>query len=1809
MRQLSDNFIQANLSLSREPTLVIKIINENKNIYLTHGTVAITDAGADFLPNSVISCGGSSQSIVPERGYSTIGNISFSFLDLGFTEILRGLKDTYNDSIINNKVEIYTGFADLAFADYALVIPMYVSQVDNDEQAFTIALSDTQRFVKKSIFSELKTTTAISSLGVATGSLEVISSDGFEAVYHDSGWGDAPSSTVGYLSVSGTDAAGSDVTEIMRWTSKADSTHFTIDKRGVAGSRIVNIVGTIDGGNYEIAEMVYLDLSVPKMIIALQTGDLYGDVGQTLPDAWHAGVTSNLIDLASYEEIGDDLWSFRLEFWGISGEDAKGFIAEQCMAPLNLFNYINQNGELTLKRFSYISPDSAGDLTLDYDSLTSVSGIVRDAKAIRNVFSINWEWHHQDDTYFRTDTFVDSSSVALNNFISDAYSVNLKGIRNRNRESGLAVNQLAEGIRARFSAPKVTPTVKAFLRDTIELEIGDLVTLDLPNQPDYASLDTLRASFEVQGISWDFMTGETTLKLFGSSGKADPLELTAGVDALTFNRTGWTPLAGYLGITPTDGVLIINVDKDIANGKYYFDGDIRVNGGVTVTINQSVRIDCVNFEILTGGKIDGSGRGVVDGQGIYGGEGSSQEGMFSKQVFLQGRYVKRRAAGEGRTNVAAINAAGPPVLKPEITKAGYITGIGDILYGNGGGHGGGLDFQQFGGDIYRNGGSPVAGGAGLMIIATNMFFTDPSCIDLSGSANNVGSSYTDSGDRYASGSGGYGWPGVFYFLSKDRTAPLPNLSGTGGAIRAFTGAFSEIRTPDYRPFADGRASYSDGREPIGPVLPNGVGNANRNMNGTVSMSLRLTQVSDFVPNVAKDQIDTALTPSVTITELINTPLTPLGNQSTITITGTPQAGDESYLYTLFEYRAAGQTQWIPIQYDIRTEATVTVASDGSTYEIQSTAINLRNQRGGSVVSSVTVLNVSRDIIVYEAPKPITVPPIRRLELINRVDNDENWNKFKSSDAEFKWAKTSVTSGGNIINTSGRTDLHLTGYKVRVLKSDGKILREESVTDSYYVYTLEKNKKDNSGSPVREFAIDVQPTSSTGFTVIPTSIAVSNPAPAAPADVTSSTGLGVINISFTLPTDADFVGVDSFLLAGTGDPYADGTVNRVAGNTIALSGLSYGATYTIGLRSVDRFGTGGQVAAFGLVTTAIEALDVGGLGDWATRIDPVDTAFINANMEGESISGALLAAGGVTNEKLADLAVDAAKLANGSVLTGKLGDLSVDAAKLANGAVLTGKLGDLAVEAAKLADSAVTATKIANLAVGTAAIADAAITSAKIEDLAVGTAAIADAAIDSAKIANLAVGTAAIQDLAVSDAKIGSMTAGKITAGDITVTVGVGTGVNLNGADGTVTTANSGYTVTMGAVDVPAESSDPLILFSNDGTIYPFWVDATGAGKFGRLALSSNGSITSPGFSIDGVSGDATFSGALSAATGSFTGVVTVQAGSNVAIGADVTKAALEASTTMGAGTLHLNGTTANIAIGAATTWASDGIQLQYNSGTPRAHIGSTTNYVRYDGTNLVIAADAIGAGATIGTNSVAFGANAVASAASTVAIGVSANTIYDSNVVIGKSASIIKATNDANLGKESVAIGSYAEVGGIRGVAIGYSATVNAFRGIAIGSRSEATGSYTTALGDDAAATKSTATAIGSSAWSNHPYSVALGYLATTTADHQIMLGTSAEDVKVPGLLEVDGAIYEAGTNLSAKYGPITRTYIEVGAYAFLKSTSGGTPAYTNQSYAGSTLRFSDANNDNGGVVSVGTWLCCGYGTYKDRATLYQRIA
>jgi hypothetical protein len=255
------------------------------------------------------------------------------------------------------------------------------------------------------------------------------------------------------------------------------------------------------------------------------------------------------------------------------------------------------------------------------------------------------------------------------------------------------------------------------------------------------------------------------------------------------------------------------------------------------------------------------------------------------------------------------------------------------------------------------------------------------------------------------------------------------------------------------------------------------------------------------------------------------------------------------------------------------------------------------------------------------------------------------------------------------------------------------------------------------------------------------------------------------------------------------------------------------------------------------------------------------------------------------------------------------------------------------------------------------------------------------------------------------------------------------------------------------------------------------------------------------------------------------GVVTVQPGSNVAVGADVTQTALNGSTTMGAGTLHLSGTDANIAIGAATTWGSDGIQLQYNSNNsstanPRAFIGSSGNYVKYEAGNLTIAANSIGAGAAIGAGSVAFGSSADASGPNSIAIGVDSEASYVSggSVAIGNTARA--------LGISGTSIGEDAYSEGSNCSAIGRDSKARGRESVALGTGADAgneyagrnnQGSYATAIGAFSEATAGSSTAVGAGAKANFTSSTAIGIGAETTQNSQIMLGTTSNTISALG--------------------------------------------------------------------------------------------
>jgi len=1243
VRILSEAFRGANLSYNREPRLVLKILNENRTIYIASANdIAITDPGAAILVDAVTTCGGSSQKVNPERGYSTIGSTvvgvaagdqwkAATGASEDLTDLLRDFLVTYNDTITNNKAELYTGFKGLDFADYLKVQTLWVSQVDNGEREYRIGLSDVQRFTRKSVFSNLAKTQVDANFGPSElGDLLVGSTGRFERVDHSSvwpgtAWRDAPGEKVGYFTASGTTETGDSVEEVLRWTAKTADT-FTIDRRGCFGTRPV----TLEEGVTELKEFVYLDLPIPAMILAIQTGDLYGVPGETLPDHWHAGVTADLVDLNSYETIGADFWAFQPEFIGVSKESAKGFIAEQCLAPFNLLTVITQSGELRLKRFSNLPQNGTGELQLDYDSVTVHGDITRDAKGIRNVFEILWGWNFQSGEYARPNTYVDGDSIARNNGASDKYPVELKGVRNRNRNDALVVNQLAEGIRARFSEPRVTPKVTAPIRDAIELEVADVVGLNFPDLPDFAALDTLNASFEVQGLTWDFIAGTVDLELFGSSGTTTPLDLDAGTDVLTFDRTGWTNLDGWPGTTTVGELLTFTSAASLPSGQYYFDGDIRIDNGVTVTGGDRVVIDFRDLTIVGTGSFDLSEQGPAGTEGIFGGEDASQEGLYTGVAWFN-RYYRRPRSGAAK--VPAVNPAGVPSnTLAKVTEAGELVGLPDTLHGNGSRQGGTLYVRD---SISQNGDTPgqpaLKGGGGLALIGENFFFDSPGCINVSGESSDP-DPRTDreiiAGSSYYAGVSGFGWPGAVLYYAKTRANPLPILSGEFGAVTARTGEWVEgAENPSFDRYhapRDGDREYDTPADFFFPYLPPARGNGDQELNGLVSRTFRLSADAPFVPEPGVDIVDTAEAPQLSVEERVNTPRTPAGNVSALVVTALPQPGDAAFKYARIEYRLQGLDEWYPADYGITTESTIkNIVADGSTYEIRATAVNTLDALGGVATTTVTVSNVTRDTETSDGnadtdpDEAITLPDVKGLELVNRIDDAENWDQWKSPNAEFRWKKLSTTLGGTILALNGATDLHLEGYNVRITRTSGEILREEVVKDSTYVYTYDKNKKDTDGEPVRAFRIDVQAVATTGYVSGFTGFPVGNPAPAAPANVAVQTGYSSFNVEFGLPTDVDFVGCDFYLANEGEDPFTK-TPTRISGNTVQVDGLPQGTTYALGLTSVDQFGTGNSTATLGVTTNSIDATDIEGLGPWALETDPVDLAFIGANMANDAV---------------------------------------------------------------------------------------------------------------------------------------------------------------------------------------------------------------------------------------------------------------------------------------------------------------------------------------------------------------------------------------------------------------------------------------------------------------------------------------------------------------------------------------------------------------------------------------------------------------
>lgn len=636
MRTDNSAFASENLSQWREPRYVFAVdFGGGDIVYLT--SHAIDGLSGENVVEGVISAAsGTSQKLDPLKANAEIGNIDFTVLDDGLTDLQRE-KLAEGKGLRKKVVQSFIGWESIAWNEYILTATQLVEEVSYSDNAYRFRCADIQRELRKDIFVQAETRLA-ATLRPEDDVIEVFSTDGFEMYQHPI-VDDAEFSgqKIGLLLIE-----EEDYVEIASYTGKSGSS-FTGVTRGLLNTSPIEIEisGDTDRDNApKITEFVYLEMPAPMLAYALLTGYILGYPGEMLPESWHMGVTANFIRTSEYEGIGPDLWDQEnpsrgrvLRFAGEEKVDGKQFVEEQIFRAMGCYAPIYSDGQLGLRRQTRILSQAGYDRLLNEDNVVSAGDLKHDMKALANVIVVDWnyDWRAKETT--RSHRLIDAASIQKHN-TSDPLEIELRGIFG-SRHTTETIKTIMDEQRDQYAGPPLVTSL-TLTPDQNDLEIGDIVRVQLEIIQDYSgSVGPIDRNFEVRQIKTDWITGAVRVDLFGSSeapGYIPPIEAGSAIpdDAYEVRGTEISPANFPGAVTISDGITRITADIDLSGADsigndaavYWCGTPLTVNNGVTVTINQNVAMLVRGF-FQVNGVIDGVGRGHSPGVGcsVFGGDG------------------------------------------------------------------------------------------------------------------------------------------------------------------------------------------------------------------------------------------------------------------------------------------------------------------------------------------------------------------------------------------------------------------------------------------------------------------------------------------------------------------------------------------------------------------------------------------------------------------------------------------------------------------------------------------------------------------------------------------------------------------------------------------------------------------------------------------------------------------------------------------------------------------------------------------------------------------------------------------------------------------------------------------------------------------------------------------------------------------------------------------------------------------------------------------------------------------------------------
>lgn len=800
MRTDTVSFTEQNGALAKSPRYTIELAFDSANTilwYFTSHADAATPAGASVISGVIEAITGTSQRLEPDKAVSTIGAISFKLVDFaGSVTAQLGAQLALGRSTRQQRVRVYVGFEGIAWEDYTLVATQLVESIDYHEGVYNFSCADIQRAMRKEIFDAAVTNLAASITATDT-TIQVYDTSAFQMVTHGTSYSDAPNQTVGYIKIDD---------EIIRYTGKT-ATSFTGCMRGVlntlAAAHSISPDQSADR-QPKVEEYIYLEIPAVKLAYALLTGTLYGQGGATLPDLWHLGIPPIYVRENDFTAIGTDLWDtaddeagFIVRFEGLARTDGKQFIEKELLLLLGCFMPVYTDGALGLKRMAPVLAGAGYVTMLDESNVVSHGSLTHDFKALHNIIQIEWNYVPSQERFTRTTILADAKSYGTHGK-AEPYKLSFRGLHG-SRHSNTILNTRFESIRDRYTGPPLRLTVKC-LPSMNGLEVGDVVRVKLSSIRDFVANDTLDRSFEIQQVQVDWISGDVSLTLFASSQAPEALPpiFDTCLIAQSWYEAQGTNLASVLTITGADP-WHVSANGNLPSGDYYFIGDLIIDDGVTVTINQNVRL-FVMGHLTINGVIDGKGRGhpgaplltppaypaypFVFTPGTPGFLGATQAGgpiIYTNTDCIE--YI---------LDIGVLNSLPPaPVTKglnavvPSSNlewKNTDLTGLFTDLRGSSGGTGGIAEMAAGScGNMYvyrYKGGAGGAGGAGLVTVTRGVSFGVSGKIDISGMDGGIGETFNLGSKVFHAGSGGGGTPGGWQCVLDGANANIPDLSGT-----------------------------------------------------------------------------------------------------------------------------------------------------------------------------------------------------------------------------------------------------------------------------------------------------------------------------------------------------------------------------------------------------------------------------------------------------------------------------------------------------------------------------------------------------------------------------------------------------------------------------------------------------------------------------------------------------------------------------------------------------------------------------------------------------------------------------------------------------------------------------------------------------------------------------------------------------------------------------------------------------------------------------------------------------------------------